>query len=58
MVHITMIKLTDQQIKEIAENLDCGMRCFYNKQSGEIKTLLVLPKVLTIPVYKTGCLSL
>ncbi len=40
MVHITMIKLTDQQINEIAENLDGGMRCFYNKQSGEIKTLL------------------
>ena len=35
-----MIKLADQQIKEIAENLDCGMKCFFNKQTGEIKTLL------------------
>jgi hypothetical protein len=24
-------------IKEIAENLDWGMRCFYNKQSGEYR---------------------
>ena len=35
-----MIKLADQQIKEIAENLDGGMKCFYNKQTGEIKILL------------------
>ncbi len=35
-----MIKLTDQQIKEIADNLDGGMKCFYNKRTGEIKLLL------------------
>lgn len=35
-----MIKLTDQQIKEIAENLDGGMKCYYNEQTGEIKILL------------------
>jgi len=34
------MKLTDQQIKEIADNLDSGMRCFFNKQTGEIKTIL------------------
>jgi len=34
------MKLTDQQIKEIADNLDSGMRCFYNKQTGIIKTVL------------------
>ena len=34
------MKLTDQQIKEIAENLDAGMKCFLNKRTGEIKTIL------------------
>jgi hypothetical protein len=34
------MKLTEKQIKEIADNLDCGMRCFYNRKTGEIKTLL------------------
>ena len=32
--------MTEKQIEEIAENLDCGMRCFYNLKTGEIKTLL------------------
>ena len=36
------MKLTEKQIEEIADNLDCGMRCFYNLKSGEIKTLLNL----------------
>jgi len=35
-----MINLTEQQIKDIAEYLDCGMRCYYNKRTGEIKTIL------------------
>ncbi len=35
-----MIKLTKDQIKEIAEELDCGMRCYINKATGEIKTVL------------------
>lgn len=34
------MKLTEKQIEEIADNLDCGMRCFYNLKSGEIKTIL------------------
>jgi hypothetical protein len=34
------MKLTENQIKEIADNLECGMRCFYNLKTGEIKTLL------------------
>ena len=33
------MKLTEDQIKEIADNLDCGMRCFYNLKTGEIKTI-------------------
>jgi hypothetical protein len=35
-----MINLTEEQIKEIAEYLDCGMRCYYNKRTGEIKTIM------------------
>jgi len=35
-----MISLTKDQIKEIAEQLDCGMRCYINKETGEIKTVL------------------
>jgi len=34
------MKLTEKQIEEIADNLDCGMRCFYNHKTHEIKTLL------------------
>jgi hypothetical protein len=34
------MKLTEKEIKEIAENLDCGMRCYYNLKTGEIKTIL------------------
>jgi hypothetical protein len=34
------MKLTEEQIKEIAENLDCGLRCYYNKLTGEIKTVI------------------
>jgi len=35
-----MINLTKDQIKEIADQLDCGMRCYINKETGEIKTVL------------------
>lgn len=34
------MKLTDEQIREIADNLDAGLKCFYNLKTGEIKTLL------------------
>jgi hypothetical protein len=33
-----MINLTRNQIKEIAEQLDCGNRCYINKETGEIIT--------------------
>ena len=32
------MKLTEIQIKQIAEELESGMRCFYNLKTGEIKT--------------------
>jgi len=35
-----MIYLTKDQIKEIADQLDCGMRCYINKETGEIKTVV------------------
>ena len=38
--HSTNMKLTEKQIEEIAENLECGMRCFYNFKTWEIKTIL------------------
>ena len=34
------MKLTDQQINDIADNLYSGRRCFYNLKTGEIKTVL------------------
>jgi hypothetical protein len=34
-----MINLTPQQIKEIAENLECGFRCFCNRKTGTVVTL-------------------
>lgn len=34
------MKPTEKQIEEIADNLDSGMRCFYNLKTGELKTLL------------------
>ncbi len=34
------MKLTDKQIDEIADNLDSGMKCFYNLKTGEIKTII------------------
>ncbi|MBU0475842.1 MAG: UPF0158 family protein [Bacteroidetes bacterium] len=34
------MKLTDEQIKEIAEELDCGMVVYVHKETKEIKTIL------------------
>lgn len=34
------MKFTELQIIEVADNLDCGMRCFCNLKSGEIKTVM------------------
>jgi hypothetical protein len=34
------MKLTDKQIEEIADELDSGMKCFYNYKSGELKTVI------------------
>lgn len=31
---------TEKQIEEIADELECGMRCFFNLKTGEIKTIL------------------
>jgi hypothetical protein len=34
------MNLSAQQIDEIAENLDIGLKCYYNLKTGEIKTML------------------
>jgi hypothetical protein len=34
------MKLTNKQIEEIADNLDSGMKCFYNLKTREIKTII------------------
>jgi hypothetical protein len=31
-----MLSFSNQQIKEISEQLDCGFRAFYHKQTGEL----------------------
>ena len=33
------MKITETQIKEIAEDLECGMSCFLNLKTGELKTI-------------------
>ena len=35
-----MIELSHEQIKSIAGDLECGMRCYLNLKSKEIKTIL------------------
>jgi len=32
--------LTDDQIKEIAGDLEAGMKCYYNRLTGNIKTII------------------
>jgi hypothetical protein len=34
-----MIKLTQKKIREIYQELDCGMKCFYNPEKDEIVSL-------------------
>ena len=35
-----MITLSKEQIKEIGDNLDAGLKCFYNKITHEVKEIL------------------
>jgi hypothetical protein len=34
-----MVNLSEDQIKEIAQDIDCGMKCYWNKKTGEIITV-------------------
>jgi len=34
------IKLSDKQIEQIAEDLDCGEKCFYNIETKEVKSII------------------
>lgn len=38
--HATGTKLSEEQIEEITDNLDCGITCFYSLKTGGINTLL------------------
>lgn len=35
-----MIAFTPEQIKEIAEQLDCGLQVYYHKRTGELLFIL------------------
>jgi hypothetical protein len=39
-----IIELSEEQIKSIAEELDAGMRCFYHKDTKEIKSVIDLDR--------------
>jgi len=32
--------ISDKLIEEIADNLDCGMRCYLHKKTGDFKTII------------------
>ena len=34
------MELTTTQIKEIAENIDCGMICYIHQTTGEIRSII------------------
>ena len=34
------MELSEKQVKEVAENLDCGMVCYIHKETKEIKSLI------------------
>lgn len=36
--------LTDVQIREIADDLESGMKCYYNRLTGDIKTIIDFEK--------------
>ena len=38
--------MTDEQIIELADNLDCGLRCFVHKDS---KTIVTVPDTVNNP---------
>ena len=35
-----MKQLSDDQIRAIAEDLECGFKCYLNKMTGEVKSIL------------------
>jgi len=49
-----MKPLTQNQIKEIADQLDCGFRCFWSKSNGE---LLFIPDTYKYPDMDTEAWS-
>ena len=45
-----MAALTKEQVKEIADQIDCGFRCFVQRQTGEI---ISIPDTLRHPDMDT-----
>lgn len=45
-----MLNLSEEQVKEISEQIDCGFRCFIHRQTGE---LIVIPDTLRNPDMDT-----
>ena len=43
--------MTDEQINELADNLDCGLRCFVHKEE---KTIVTIPDTINNPDSDTG----
>jgi hypothetical protein len=35
-----MIIISKEQVREIADYLDCGMKCYLNKDTGVLKTII------------------
>jgi len=35
-----MIRISKEQVREIADHLDCGMKCYLNKETGAIMAIL------------------
>ena len=36
---MSKVNLTKEQIKEIAGEMEMGFRCFYNPETGEVKSM-------------------
>ncbi len=43
--------MTDEQINELVDNLDCGLRCFVHKEK---KTIVTIPHTINDPDNESG----
>lgn len=52
------MKLTDEQINEIAEELECGTRVFLNIETNEIKTILEWDELASDEFWETELMEI